>query len=79
MGAAPARRIQFRIEIGADSLEELSGVLHDLSLRVDRSEMSTHSVSGGVYSGYEHWLTIAEHPTHEEYVAELNAYLEKIR
>jgi hypothetical protein len=76
MAELPKRAVQFRIEIGADSLEALATTLMNLSLMADRGELSAHSVSGGYDSGYEHWLTVSSGPTHDEYVAQLHAYLE---
>jgi hypothetical protein len=73
---APKRAVQFRIEIGADNMEALATALMNLSLLADRSQLSSHSVSGGYDSGYEHWLTVSEGPTHEEYVRQLNDWLE---
>jgi len=77
--AAPKRAVQFRIDIQADTTQDLAGTLSDLATRVDRDELSGHSISGGYNSGYEHWLTISDHPTHDEYVAQLNAYLDTRR
>jgi hypothetical protein len=75
MSDSPKRAVQFRIEIGADNMAALADTLLNLSIQADRGKLSTHSVSGGYDSGYEHWLTVAEHPTHDEYVAQLNAWL----
>lgn len=77
MAWPPKRAVQFRIEIGADSLDALASALINLSAMADRHQLSEHSVSGGYDSGYEHWLLVSEGPTHDEYVAQLNAYLEK--
>lgn len=79
MSESPKRAVQFRIEIGADSLEALAATLMNLSLSADRHQLSTHSVSGGYDSGYEHWLTVSDGPTHDEYVAQLNAWLVEVR
>lgn len=72
----PKRAVQFRIEIGADSLEALATTLMNLSIQADRHELSAHSVSGGYASGYEQWLTVSDGPTHDDYVKQLNAWLE---
>jgi hypothetical protein len=76
MDESPKRAVQFRVEIQADSLDELAITLFNLQIMVDRREMSSHSVSGGYGSGYEHWLTVSDEPTHDEYVRQLNAWLE---
>jgi len=73
---APKRAVQFRVEIQADSLGALASALFNLSMRADRQELSTHSVSGGCDSGYEHWLTVSDGPTHDEYVKQIKAWLE---
>lgn len=79
MGDAPKRAVQFRIEIGADSLEALATTLLNLAALADRGQLSSHSVSGGYESGYEHWLTVSNEPTHDDYVTQLNAWLQNRR
>jgi hypothetical protein len=76
MNDAPKRAVQFRVEIGADNLDALAATLGHLSAQTYRGKLSSHSVSGGYDTGYEHWLTVSDEPTHEEYVKQLNAYLE---
>lgn len=71
----PRRAVQFRVDVGADDLRALSSTLFNLSNRIAAGELSSHSVSGGYDAGYEHWMTVAEQPTHDEYVAQLNAWL----
>lgn len=73
---APKRAVLFRVEIQADDLGALASALFNLSIRADRQELSAHSVSGGYDSGYEHWLTVSDEPTHDEYVKQLHAWLE---
>jgi hypothetical protein len=72
---APRRAVVFRVDVQADSLNDLASTLFSLSNRVAADDLSGHSVSGGYDSGYEHWLTISEHPTHDEYVTQLDDYL----
>jgi hypothetical protein len=79
MSDAPKRAVQFRVEIQADDMASLADALLNLSLHADRGELSSHSVSGGYDAGYEHWLTVSDEPTHEEYVAQLNAWLQNRR
>lgn len=71
----PKRAIEFRVVIEADTLRDLAHTLFDLSNRVAGGDLSQHSVSGGYSSGYEHWLSVSDHPTHDEYVELLGAYL----
>ncbi len=73
---APKRAVQFRVEIQADNMGALASALFNLSMHADRGELSSHSVSGGYDSGYEHWLTVSDGPTHDEYVRHLNNWLE---
>lgn len=72
----PKRAVQFRVEIQADDLDALAAALSHLSMQADRQRLSAHSVSGGYDSGYEHWLTVSDGPTHDDYVKQLNAWLE---
>ncbi|WP_321891750.1 hypothetical protein [Paraburkholderia tropica] len=72
---APRRAIIFRVDVQADTKQELSDALFDLSNRVSGDDLSSHSISGGYGSGYEHWLTVHDGPTHDEYVAQLDDYL----
>ncbi|MFT0167540.1 hypothetical protein ACLKMY_00730 [Paraburkholderia mimosarum] len=72
---SPKRAIVFRVDVQADTTKDLASALFNLSNRVAADDLSAHSVSGGYNSGYEHWLTIADHPTHDEYVNQLNEYL----
>ncbi|WP_027817106.1 hypothetical protein [Paraburkholderia bannensis] len=74
---APQRAIVFHLDVQADSMRELSDVLFNLSNRVAADDLSTHSVSGGYGSGFEHWLTVADGPTHDEYLAQLDDYLKR--
>lgn len=72
---SPKRAVQFRVDIGADNLRALSSALFNLSNQIAAGELSAHSVSGGYDAGYEHWMTVSDRPTHDEHVAQLNAWL----
>lgn len=74
---SPQRAVVFRVDVQADTKDELSDVLFNLSNRVQGDDLSSHSVSGGYGSGYEHWLTVNDSPTHAEYVAQLDEYLKR--
>ena len=76
MTNAPKRAVQFSLELQADDLGALACALFNLAMRADRRELSPHSVSGGYDSGYEHWLAVSDWPTHDEYVKQLNDWLE---
>lgn len=77
MNAPPKRAVQFRLELQADTPAAAASALYNLSLRVDRGQVSAHAVSGGHNSGYECWMTIADHPTHEEFALELKQWLDR--
>ena len=42
-------------------------------------EMPVRSVGGGVYTSHHCTLIVSGHPTHEEYVEQLNSYLRSVR
>jgi hypothetical protein len=72
----PKRAVQFRVDVGADDLRALSSTLFNLSNQIAAEGLSSHSVSGGYDSGYEHWMTVSDRPTHAEYAAQLDVWLE---
>ena len=74
MSSAPNRACILKIEIQADTRAEMVRALETIATSIDRGEMS-RGCSGGPSSGWIHEYTEAEHPTHDEYVAELRAYL----
>lgn len=71
----PARRFRLDLFIEADTMEQLSSALFNLSTRADREELSASGVSGGYSSGYVYTLTDNPEMTHDRYVACLNEYL----
>ncbi len=75
MSEAPKRAVQFRVDIQADTPRDLANTLFNLSNRIAAGDLSAHSVSGGYNSGYEHWLSLSDRPTHDEYVEQPSAYL----
>jgi hypothetical protein len=40
-------------------------------------EMPVRSIGGGVYTSHHCTLVVADHPTHKEYVEQLNDYLRR--
>ncbi|WP_146125476.1 hypothetical protein [Burkholderia multivorans] len=42
-------------------------------------EMPVRSIGGGVYTSHHCTLVVSDHPTHEEYVDQLNDYLKAVR
>ncbi|MCA8195429.1 hypothetical protein [Burkholderia vietnamiensis] len=79
MNEAPKRAVQFKLEIQGDTPFDIATALLNLSVRIERDQLSSHGVSGGVNTGYEYWFTASDHPTHEEYVERLNEYLRSTR
>lgn len=74
----PKRACRLTLTLEADTRDEMASALENIAMQLDRGEM-TRGVSGGYSSGYVYEYTEAEHPTHDEYVAALNAYLAEKR
>ena len=72
----PKRAVQFSLELEADTIEELENTLYNILIRMERGELSSTGVSGGVSSGYSYELISNDRPTHKEYVQQLNTYLD---
>jgi hypothetical protein len=72
---APKRACQFVLDLQADTRQELADSLYNIASRIERGEM-TRGVSGGYSSGYVYELTENEGPTHDEWAANLRAYLD---
>jgi len=72
----PKRAVQFALNLQADSIEELEDALFNILTSLERKELRSVGCSGGVGSGYTYELLIAKHPTHKEYVQQLNKYLD---
>ncbi|NML34927.1 hypothetical protein [Paraburkholderia antibiotica] len=73
---APRRAVQFTLDLQADSIEALSSALYNLSNQIAARDMSRVCISGGYDSGYTFRLEVSEGPTHDEYVKQLNAWIE---
>ena len=76
--SAPNRACILNIEIQADTRADMVHALETIAIAIDRGEM-TRGCSGGPSSGWTYEYTEAERPTHDEYVAELRAYLADAR
>lgn len=76
----PRRAVTMTLTIGADTRLEMALALQHLAFEIEAGQINGPSgCSGGPFSGYSYDFTAAEHPTHDEYIAQLNAYLEKTR
>ncbi|VWC53860.1 hypothetical protein BLA9940_02111 [Burkholderia aenigmatica] len=79
MSEAPKRAVQFEVIIQADTPQRLADALTDMAALIAAGEMPERSIGGGVYTSHHCTLVVADHPTHEEYVAQLQDYLRSIR
>jgi hypothetical protein len=79
MNEAPKRAVQFEAAIQADTPQNLADALTDMAALIAAGEMPERSVGGGVFSSHHFTLVVADHPTHDEYVGQLQDYLRSIR
>ncbi|AIO45456.1 hypothetical protein DM44_4833 [Burkholderia cepacia] len=79
MTEAPKRAVQFEAAIQADTPQNLIDALTDMAALIAAGEMPVRSIGGGVYTSHHCTLVVSDHPTHEEYVEQLNAYLKAVR
>ncbi|WP_333976331.1 hypothetical protein [Burkholderia cepacia] len=78
MTTPPKRAVQFRLELQADTVDHLVTTLTDLATQICVGRLSTHSISGGAFSSHECWLVVADHPTHAEYIEQLEQWRDRI-
>ncbi|KVE45443.1 hypothetical protein [Burkholderia sp. BDU5] len=78
MTTPPKRAVQFRLELQADTVDHLVTALTDLATQICAGKLSTHAISGGAFSSHECWLTVADRPTHAEYIRELEQWRDRI-
>lgn len=69
----PKRRVQFTLEIGADSRDDVIAAMNDLVWEMRRGNISD-KVSSSPSCGYVCTYRESEHPTHEEYIAALEKW-----
>ena len=79
MSEAPKSAVQFEAFIQAETPQNLADALTDMAALIAAGEMPARSIGGGVYTSHHCTLNVAEHPTHDEYVAQLQDYLRSIR
>ncbi len=78
MTTKPRRAYMLELKIGADTKNDLIGVLRQLEFEIG-ADLLTQGVSGGYSSGYTYKLDIDESITHDSYIEALNGYLAEER
>lgn len=73
----PHRACRFVLDLQADTRRDLANALSNMADQIDRGEMG-RGVSGGYSTGYIYELIENDHPTHDEWYAELRAYLDAL-
>lgn len=76
---APVRRWHLLLDLHADSLLDMSNVLHDLATQAEYGELLAERVSGGASSGYTLHLTHDPTMPPERYASELAAWIKRSR
>lgn len=71
----PKRRIQIRLELGADSWEHAAEALRSIALEIDQGYCRGESVSGGYTSGYVCSATEDPSVSHESFTKALMEYV----
>lgn len=74
--AAPRRACRLVLDLEGDDRDAIIRALENIILSIDREEMNS-GASGGYDSGYTYTYTESDRPTHDEYVADLSAYLKR--
>lgn len=76
--APPRRAVTLKLDLQADTRDELTRALEQIVFLIDRGEL-TNGCSGGPFSGYSYEYSEAAYPTHEEYHAQLKEWIEAER
>lgn len=74
----PERACRLKLDIQADTREEMVRALEGIATSIDRCEMTT-GCSGGVHSGWTYEYVQNDGPTHQEYQQQLKAYIASTR
>ncbi|MCG0577032.1 Lar family restriction alleviation protein [Burkholderia cenocepacia] len=74
---APKRAAQLLLMLEADTAEHLACALTDLETQIRSGRARTYTAGGNAFSSYKCRLTIADHPTHSEYMRELEQWLDR--
>lgn len=78
MTTPPKRAVQFRLELQADTVDHLVSALTDVATQICAGQLSAHAISGGAFSSHECWVTVSDHPTHAEYIEQLEEWRDRI-
>ena len=76
MTGAPQRACRLTMRLEADTPQDMASLLENFAWRIHAGELTT-GVTGGPSSGGIYEFHCAEHPSHEEYFAQLRAYLQE--
>ncbi|QCU54413.1 hypothetical protein FFM54_36070 [Burkholderia pseudomallei] len=77
MTTPPKRAAQLLLMLQADSAQHLARTLDGLAAQIRSGKMCKYETGGDAFSRYKCRLTIAEHPTHDEYIRELEHWVER--
>ncbi|MCO8421428.1 hypothetical protein ABEG10_13655 [Burkholderia cenocepacia] len=75
MTTPPKRAAQFLLMLQADSGHHLARALDGLAAQIRSGEMCKYEMGGDAFSSYKCRLTIAEYPTHDEYMRQLEHWI----
>jgi hypothetical protein len=73
---APKRAVRLTLELQADTRSAMVSALYSIADRVDRGELS-RGCTGGPDSGWVYDYVETESPTHDEYFAQVRAWLKR--
>lgn len=78
MSDKPQRAVTMTLTIGADRRQDMGDALREIADRIESGDINGPTGASGAPSvGYGYEFKASESPTHEEYHAQLRAYLEK--
>lgn len=72
----PRRRFVLKLNLGADSYEEMSSALYNIAREFDRHEIGKDMASGSPSSGFSLEWSEDESVTHHSYMAAIDEYLD---
>jgi hypothetical protein len=76
MSDKPKRAVSLICSIGADTPDDMAHALRNMAAAIDRKEL-TRGCWGSPSDGAIYEYTEKDHPTHDEYFAELRRYLDE--
>ena len=76
MSERPQRAVRMTLTIGADTRKDMVAAIDHLCHMIETDQIHGPSgCSGGCHSGYSYEFTASDRPTHDEYMAALDAHL----